>query len=107
MHRRIFLAGLASVVAAPLTSLAQQAGKLYRLGFLMHGPLNSRMLDALRAGLRDFGYIEGRNLVIEARSTNRTFERYAGVISEFAKLKVDVIVALGGQATLGAKQNTS
>ena len=70
MDRRTFLAGSGCFLASPLAAEAQQAGKVYRIGYLSpgnrpHGP--SRALDAFRDGLREHGFMEGQNVVIEWR----------------------------------------
>ncbi len=73
MDRRTFISRVAiGIVSAPLAARAQQAGKIYRIGILEAVPAsrNAADLDALRKGLRDLGYVEGRNLVIEYRSAD-------------------------------------
>jgi len=73
MDRRTFIGAIAGgLLAAPLAASAQQAGKVYRIGILETIPAsqNATKLDALRNGLRDLGYVEGRNLIIEYRSAD-------------------------------------
>jgi len=71
MDRRAFIGTLAgSLLAAPLAVEAQQAGKVYRIGFLSQGQPPKAFLEALQQGLRELGYAEGRNLVWEFRSTD-------------------------------------
>ena len=90
MDRRVFLAAL-GLLGAPLAAEAQQAGKVPQIGWLGNDPVSSTPLrEAFRQGLRDHGYVEGRNLVIEYRDAEgklvflvapRGFNRdYAGVI---------------------------
>jgi putative ABC transport system substrate-binding protein len=84
------------LLAASLPAKAQQAGKVYRIGFLSNSPgspaTNSRLI-ALRQGLRELGYVEGQNLVIEYRSAEGKRERRPETAAELVRLKVDVIVA--------------
>jgi putative tryptophan/tyrosine transport system substrate-binding protein len=109
IDRRTFLAGTGAVLlAAPLATEAQQAGRVARIGYLAtnlegssHGP------EAFRRGLRDLGYVEGRNLVIEYRSAEGKPERLPALAAELVALKVDVIVTGGGTLTaLAAKEAT-
>ena len=96
----IFVLAFALIVAAaPLAAQAQQAGKVYRIGILEALPAarNAANLDALRKGLRDLGYVEGRNLVIEYRSADGRAERFPDLASELVRLKVDLIVTGGRQ----------
>jgi putative ABC transport system substrate-binding protein len=109
ISRRGFLAaaGLA-ILASPCAARAQQARRPYRLGILEAVPAtqNAANLDALRRGLRDLGYVEGRNLVIEYRSADGRAERFPGLASELVRLKVHLIVARGTPATRAARNAT-
>src|SRR6266702_3725680 len=95
MNRRTFLTGLsAGLLAAPLATEAQQAAKIARIGYLTGNlAASSHQRDAFRQGLRDLGYVEGRNVVIEYRSAQGKLERLIGLAAELVALKVDVIVA--------------
>jgi ABC-type uncharacterized transport system substrate-binding protein len=109
MERRTFLGTLAlSVLALPLAAEAQPAAKVARIGYLALNFASGRNLtEAFRQGLRDFGYVEGRNLVIEIRSAEGKPERLPALAAELVALKVDVIVVAGGAlAVLAAKQAT-
>ena len=109
MHRRTFIGGVVcGVLAAPLAGRAQQVGKVYRIGILEAIPAtqNSANLDALRRGLRDLGYVEGRNLVIDYRSADGRAERFPDLASELVRLKVDLIVTRGTPAARAAKDAT-
>jgi putative tryptophan/tyrosine transport system substrate-binding protein len=106
--RRTFLGTLAGgLLAAPQISDAQQAAKIPRIGFLSgslaRGP---HLPEAFRQGLRDLGYVEGRNVVIEYRDAEGKFERLPALAAELVALKVDVIVATGNRLALAAKQAT-
>ena len=114
--RRAFLAGSLSLVAAPRASEAQQAGRVYRIGYLspsspsdpesLASPFGERGLAAFRQGLRDLGYVEGQNFAIEGRWAEGKFERLPNLAAELVRLKVDVIVSVVTQATLAAKNAT-
>jgi putative ABC transport system substrate-binding protein len=93
------------LLAAPLASEAQQAGKVYRIGMLQNTPmaLNAANLDAFRQGLRELAYVEGKNLVIEYRSADGRDERFPDLAAELVRLKVDLIVTRGTPAALAAK----
>jgi putative tryptophan/tyrosine transport system substrate-binding protein len=87
------------LVAAPLVVGAQQGGKVRRIGLLTTFSFEQpqqELADAFRGGLREVGYVEGRNLVIEYRSAQGRTERLPDLFAEFARLKVDLILALGG-----------
>jgi putative ABC transport system substrate-binding protein len=109
MNRRTFLCGLTlGTLALPLTAEAQQAGKVPRIGFLFFGsPGPSRELDVFRQGLRELGYTEGQNIVIEVRFANGRVERLPELAAELVRLKPDVIVTPGTPASVAAKQATS
>jgi putative ABC transport system substrate-binding protein len=108
INRRTFLAGTGAVLlAAPLAAEAQQAGKVPRIGWLA-GNLTAapHLTEAFRQGLRDLGYVEGRNVVIEYRSTEGKYEQYPALAAELVALKVDVILAGSTPHTRAAKQAT-
>ena len=106
MDRRAFLGTLAGgLLAAPLVAEAQQAAKIARIGYLGR-KANSHLLAAFLQGLRDLGYVEGRNVVIEVRDAEGKFERLPALVAELVALKVDVIVAVATPNALAAKQAT-
>ena len=111
MNRRAFLSGLGAVWAVPSFAAAQTAAKVYRIGFLgaTQAPAQtSPVFDALLGGLRELGYVEGRNLLIERRfSEAGRNERYRALATELVNLKVDLIVAPGTPTALAAKGATS
>ena len=109
MDRRTFMGSVAVVLlAAPLAAHAQQVAKVYRIGILETIPAaqNAAKFDALGKGLRDLGYVEGRNLVIEYRSADGRAERFPALASELVRLKVDLIVTRGTPAAKAAKSAT-
>jgi len=110
MDRRTFIAAIAAGWAgAPSDVRAQQPAKAPRIGFL--GPTSPRTvagrLDALRAGLRDLGYVEGKSIGIEFRWAEGNYERLPSLAVELARLKVDVLVTQGTAAAIAAKQATT
>ncbi len=93
------------LLAEPLPTEAQKAGKVYRIGYLSSNVARiPHRIEAFRQGLRDLGYVEGKNIVIEWRSA-RGRDRPA-VLAELVRLKVDVIVTGGGGATRAAQEAT-
>jgi putative ABC transport system substrate-binding protein len=96
------------ILALGLSAEAQQPKKVHRIGVLSGGVAgHSPDIEAFRQGLRDLGYIEGKNLVIEYRYTERNADRYPDLLSDFVRLKVDVIIGLGTGPTIAAKKATS
>ena len=108
MERRAFISGLAAgLLAAPLAAEAQQAAEIARIGYLgTNRAANPHLHEALRQGLRDLGYVEGRNLMIEYRDAEGKLERLPALAAELVALKLDVIVAPGTPQALAAKQTT-
>ncbi len=98
------------LLTAPLDARAQSARKVYRIGFLgltspsgFHAPL----VETLRQGLRDLGYVEGENLAIEYRWAEGKYDRLPALVADLVRLQVDVIVTHGTPGTLAAKQATT
>jgi ABC-type uncharacterized transport system substrate-binding protein len=109
MDRRMFLAGTGAVLlTAPLAAEAQQVGRLPRIGVLATRTAGDARLEGLLQGLRDLGYVEGRNLLIEYRDAEGKTERFPALAAELVSLKCDVIVTTGGTlAAQAAKQATT
>ena len=105
MKRREFVTLLGGVaVAWPLAARAQQSvSKMPRIGIIDPGGT----WDPFRQGLRQLGYIEGRNIAIEYRSVEQRPERLVAAATELAQLPVDVMVTFGSPATQAAKQATT
>jgi putative ABC transport system substrate-binding protein len=96
-----------SLLAASLAAEAQLPAKVARIGYLSPNvAADPHLREAFREGLRDLGYIEGRNLVIEYRDAGGKPERLPALAAELAALKVDVIVAAYTHGALAAKQAT-
>jgi putative ABC transport system substrate-binding protein len=106
-RRRFLLTSLAGALAAPLAAGAQQAGKVSLIGYLAADlAANTHRLDAFRQGLRDLGYVEGQNIVIESRSAEGDLARLAALAAELVRLKVDVLVGDSTPPALAAKHAT-
>src|SRR5688500_3541779 len=106
--RRALLAGTLALLTAPLGAEAQQAGKVYRIGFLWDSPaVWPHALEAFRRGLRDLGWREGKNIIVEYRWAEGRFDRLPGMVEELVRLKVDLIVAPTSIYTDAAKRATS
>jgi len=104
MRRREFIVGLGGAAAWPLAARAQQGGlRIPRIGIIDDAPI----WDHFRQGLRDLGYIEGRNIAIEYRSAAGDFDRLREAARELASLPVNIIVVYGSPATRAARQATS
>ena len=86
---------------------AQQPTKIPRIGYLVGFPSSaSARNEAFRQGLRELGYVEGKNIVIEWRSAEGKLDRLPALAAELVRLKVDIIVTAGGTATRAAKEAT-
>ena len=110
MERRAFVTGSLVLLAAPLAAEGQQAGKVYRIGYLGHALPNTAgaFHEAFRQGLRERGWVEGRNVVIEWRFAEGKTERFPDLAAELVRLKVDLIVTVaGGPAAQAAKRATT
>jgi putative ABC transport system substrate-binding protein len=108
MDRRAFIAGAMALSAAPFAAGAQLAGKVYRIGWLSYFgcPIRPEFMGPFRQGLRELGYVEGQNIIIECRGAPGAPDRLPGVAAELVRLKVDVLVAAGTASALAAKQAT-
>src|SRR5262245_49326806 len=104
----VIILGCSGPVYCCSTVEAQQPKKIPRVGFLTAVPLPaiSDRIEAFRQGLRDLGYVEGKNIVIEWRSSESKADRLPGLAAELVRLKVDVIVSAGPAPTRSAKEAT-
>jgi putative ABC transport system substrate-binding protein len=109
MRRREFIALIGGAVAARPLAVRAQPGRTYRIGFL--GVTSEaefqRQLEALKRGLRQLGYEEGKNLVIEYRWAESRYDRLPDLAAELVKLRIDVLVAHSTPGVRAAKQATS
>ena len=109
MNRRNFITLLGGTAAIwPLLVRAQQTGKLWRICYLsaVSRESSSRSYAALQQGMRDLGYAEGKDLVLEWRSVEGKYERFSEIMAELVRLKIDVIVT-GVTAALPALQRAT
>ena len=106
----MWLSRLLVVIAVALSTLAQaqQSKKVSRILYLTGSSLSANQfrIEAFRQGLRELGYIEGKNIVIEYRSSEGKLDRTPALAAELVRLKVDVIVSAGPQITSAAKEAT-
>jgi putative ABC transport system substrate-binding protein len=111
MRRRQFIAVLSLALGWPSALQAQQPKKVARVGFLATGSLDApetrTSLEAFRQGLRELGYLEGENIIIEVRAADLKVERFPALANELVGLNVDIIVALNSLSGRAAKQATS
>ncbi len=112
MNRRDTVLALLALVAAPFVSLAQQQGKVRRIGFLAARSRSTASnpdihYDAFLQGMRELGYVEGKNLIIEWRFVEGKYERIPGLAAELVKMSVEVIVTHGTTTTQALQRATS
>jgi putative ABC transport system substrate-binding protein len=112
MDRRAFIRTLSGgLLASPLAAESLQATKVWRIGFLTSGTREGAGADIRIApftqGLRELGYIDGRNIILETRYAEGRVERFPALAAELVNLKVDVLVATSTPGALAAKQATS
>ena len=109
-RRKLIIALGAGALAAPFSSFAQQQpAKVHRIGLLGAETLLAQVdrVEALQAGLRDLGYVEGKNVVIEYRWAEGKYDRLPDLAAEFVRLKPDLLVTFGQKAADAAKSATS
>src|SRR5258708_18390474 len=111
MQRRDFIMTLGLAVVWPPAVQAQQPKKVPRIGFLATGSLElpgtRASLKAFYQGLREYGYIDGQNILLEVRSADSKVERFPTLASELVRLNVDLIVAANSLAARAAQQATT
>jgi ABC-type uncharacterized transport system substrate-binding protein len=110
MDRRVFISGMTlSLLAAPLAAEAQPVGKVPRIGVIVTAtrPETEHLIKALSEGLRELGYVEGRNVMLELRFAEGRQERLPGLVAELVQLKVDVLVTGSNPVIAAVKQATA
>ncbi len=108
MRRSLCLATLVlGLLTAPLAADTQQAGKVPRVGFLRAEVPPESYIEAFRQGLREHGYVEGQNILVEYRWAEGNEERLRSLVGELIRLKVDLIVTSAPAATRAAKEATT
>jgi len=107
-RRKLIVALGASALTASLACFAQQQrSKVARIGVLESTSSSANQRELLIAGLRELGYVEGKNIIIEDRWAEGQYERLPGLASELVQMKVDVILAGGSPAVQAAQQATT
>jgi len=110
-RRKLVITLCASALTVPFSSFAQQQGKVWRVGFLSSrsrpASLDSDEIGAFPREMRQLGYVEGKNLIIEWRFAEGKYERLSGLAAELVQMKVDVIVSPGTPATIPAQKATT
>jgi putative ABC transport system substrate-binding protein len=109
-RRRFLLSSLAGAVVSPHAAEPQQAGKVYRIGWLSIGPTSQplqRLSEVFLQELRDHGFVEGQNVIIERRYSEGREDRHTAFVAEFKQLNVDLIVVASSAAAHAAKRATT
>jgi putative ABC transport system substrate-binding protein len=107
-RRVLALGGLSlAILSGPISADAQPAGKIPRIGILRLGSAPDPLVESLRQGLRDLGYVEGQNVGIEYRWVEGRDERLPDLASDLVRIGVDVIVAGGTQALVARRHTTT
>src|SRR3984893_7969456 len=108
MDRRTFITGMTGgLLAMPLAAEAQPAGKVYRLGVLSLGTASTPYQQAFREGLRELGYVEGQNLLVEFRGADGREAKLTDLAADGVRVKPDRRVANGWTATAAARKATT
>ena len=109
ISRRAFVVGSAALTLSPLGAEAQEAGKVPRVGVLVAGPSSSfpQFGKAFSEGLRDLGWIEGQNILVERRSAEGQYDRLPGLAAELVSMRVDVLVTAGPTAVIRAAKHAT
>src|SRR5439155_17972545 len=110
MRNKIFCLALSAMLfALSSPAAAQQPKKVPQIGILTPVPVSARVnvFEAFRKGLRELGYIEGKNIAIEIRSAEGKQERFPALAAGLVRLKVDIIVVAGGNTLIRAAMNAT
>jgi len=109
MKRRAFLLAAVALLVAPFVAVAQQAGKVWRVGMLetLSMAPNAANLNAFLKGMRELGYVEGQNFILDYRSADGRADRFPNLATEMVRGKVDLIVTRGTPATQAARAATA
>jgi putative ABC transport system substrate-binding protein len=106
-RRRFVLTSLAGALAAPLAAEAQPAGKSPRIGVINEMAAGHLFVEAFRQGLREVGYVEGQNIVVEYRHVQGRIDQVPALAGELVRAKVDVLLVAGSAAARSAKAVTT
>src|SRR5437879_4019126 len=107
MRRREFVGLVGGAAAWPMAARAQPSGKVPRVGVLASDTpaISGNLVEAFRKRLRDLGYVEGQNVIVEYRWADGKSDRLPSLAAELLRLNVDVIVAAGGGLSVLAAKN--
>src|ERR1700744_353042 len=103
-RRQLGAVAIGAIVAWPLSLRAQQPARVWRIGFIAHR--YEKFYDPLFAGLKELGYVEGKNLIVERRYAEGNAERFKGFAAEMVKLDVDAIIVVTTPAAMAARNET-
>ncbi len=103
----VVVSAILALLAAPLAAAAQPAGKVPRIGALSAFNPGDPVIESFRQGLRDLGYVEGRNITVEYRYAEGKAERYGDLAAEVVRLEPDVIVVWGTEFAQAVQRATS
>src|SRR5215471_6408052 len=108
-RRRFMAAIVGGLLAAPLDAEAQQAGKVYRIGYLSGGSAVAARssLEQFRSGLRELGYVEGQNIIIEYRWAEGQQNRLPQLATDLVRIAPDLIVAVTALSAMAARNATA
>ena len=110
IDRRTFLAGTGAVLLAkPRAAEAQQPGKVYRVGWIIGSSISASasLIDAFRQGMRELGWVEGKNIEYEIRAAEGKLERFPAIVAELLRLKVDLFLAPTNAAAKAVRNATT
>src|SRR6476469_141329 len=107
VQRRDFLIATGALLATPLAAEAQPTAKVYRIGYLSAGAASQGVSGPFRGALKELGYIEGRNLVIESRFADTKMDELPGLAKDLVRVGVDIIVPIGNPTVQAAKEATA
>jgi len=107
VQRRDFLIATGALLATPLAAEAQPTAKVYRIGYLSAGAASQGVSGPFRGALKELGYIEGRNLVIESRFADTKMDELPGLAKDLVRVGVDIIVTIGTPTVQAAKEATA
>ena len=105
MRRREFITLISGAASWPLAAFAQHAGKMWRIAFITHA--HQSIYEILFERLRELGYVEGQNIIIERRYAEGRAERFQEFAAEMVRLKADLIMTITTPAALAAKNATT
>lgn len=107
LNRRAFLCGAMSAFTVPVSAGAEQTSRVYRVGFLRQGQPPKTFVEGFQQGLRERGYVDGQNVIVDFRFTDGSLDQLPQLAEELVRAKVDVILASASSAAMAAKRATT